>query len=162
MMGKSNYTLLYIWVVATLLLTACENKTVYNYFLPTSVNGWERNDTLFFNIPPIKDSGNYKEEICIRTNRDYPFLSMTLIIEQTNSNKEQQRDTLLCNLIDKKGHPTGNGISRFQNTFRLKTTTINKGDSLRIAIRHDMKREMLPGITDIGVKLTKLGKSKNE
>jgi hypothetical protein len=32
---------------------------------------------------------------------------------------------------------------------------LNKGDSLEIKIRHDMKREILPGISDIGIMLNK-------
>ncbi len=155
-MRRSSYTLLYIGVFATLLLTACKQKTVYNRYLHTSVTGWERNDTLFYTIPSMKEGGNYLEEVGIRINGDYPFLALTLIIEQTKVNEQvMQRDTLQCDLIDKQGRYKGKGISHYQNTFLLKTISLNKNDSLRIAIRHDMKREMLPGITDIGVKITK-------
>ncbi len=155
-MRRNSLTVFCLLVIASLFLTACKHKTVYNRYLHTSVTGWERNDTLFFNIPSFEEDGRYNEEIGVRINGDYPFLALTLIIEQQNiRSKELQRDTLQCNLIDKKGHPTGNGISHYQNTFMFKTMEMNKGDSLHIAIRHDMKREMLPGITDIGVKLTK-------
>ncbi len=155
-MRRSSYTLLYIAVFATLLLSACKHKTVYNRYLHTSVTGWERNDTLFYAIPAMKEGGKYTEEVGIRINGDYPFLSLTLIIEQTRvSDQVMERDTLQCDLIDKHGHYMGKGISHYQNTFQLKTISLNKDDSLRIAIRHDMKREMLPGITEIGVKLSK-------
>ena len=32
---------------------------------------------------------------------------------------------------------------------------IEQGDSLRINIRHNMKREILPGIADVGIKFTR-------
>jgi len=155
-MRRSSYTLLYIAVSVTLLFSACKQKTVYNRYLHTSVTGWERNDTLFYAIPSMKEGGNYTEEVGVRINGEYPFLSLTLIIEQTRvSDQVMKRDTLQCDLIDKQGHYKGKGISHYQNTFHLKTIRLNKDDSLRIAIRHDMKREMLPGITEIGVKLSK-------
>ncbi len=155
-MRKSSYTLLYLAVFTTLFLTACKQKTVYNRYLHTSATGWERNDTLFYGIPPVKEEGDYLEEIGVRIIGDYPFMSLTLIVEQTRIGEQMiYRDTLECDLIDNNGHPKGKGISQYQNTFKLRTLTLSKDDSLRIAIRHDMKREMLPGITDIGVKLSK-------
>jgi len=155
-MRKGSYTLLYIGILTVFLLTACQQKTVYHRYLHTTLSGWERNDTLFFAIPPIKQEGEYIEEVEVRINGSYPFMSLCLIIEETNTDIDGQScDTLLCNLIDRRGHPQGDGISQFQNTFRLKTVRLHKDDSLRIAIRHDMKREILPGITDIGVKLRK-------
>ena len=30
---------------------------------------------------------------------------------------------------------------------------MNQGDSIHITVRHDMKREILPGVSDIGVKV---------
>ncbi len=155
-MQKSSYTLLYIGVLTVFLLTACQQKTVYHRYLHTAVAGWERNDTLFFDTPPIKEEGEYLEEVEVRINGNYPFMSLCLVIEEKKNNSHEiVRDTLLCNLIDQMGHPQGDGISQFQNTFHLKTVKLHKDDSLHISIRHDMKREMLPGITDIGVKIRK-------
>ena len=107
-------------------------------------------------IPPVTQEGNYTEEIGVRINGDYPFRKLSLIIEQTKTNTlERRKDTLNCELIDKNGHPSGQGISQYQYTFNLATLHLLKDDSLRITIRHDMKREMLPGVTDIGVHISK-------
>lgn len=139
-----------------LLTTACHRRTVYDRYLHTSQTGWERNDTLTFRIPPMKEEGDYTEEVGVRISGDYPFLGLTLVVEQTKLNThERQRDTLECSLIDKKGRPMGNGITYYQYRFPLKTLRLEEHDSLRITIRHDMKREILPGITEIGVKLDK-------
>lgn len=156
-MRKYSYTLLiYIGALLACLLTACDSQTVYNRYLRTAKNGWERNDTLSFLIPPVTQDGNYTEEIGVRINGDYPFMKLTLIIEQTKMNtKERRSDTLNCQLIDKSGHPLGQGISQYQYVFRLATLHLMKDDSLHLAIRHDMKREMLPGITGIGVHISK-------
>lgn len=156
-MRKSRHTLfIYIGTLIAFLLTACDNQTVYNRYLRTARSGWERNDTLSFLIPPVAQDGNYTEEIGVRINGDYPFLKLSLIIEQTKMNTlERRTDTLECELIDKNGHPLGPGISQYQYVFRLSTLHLMKNDSLLLSVRHDMKREMLPGVTGIGVRISK-------
>ena len=57
--------------------------------------------------------------------------------------------------INQHGENKGQGISYYQYNFPINIYKINRGDSIHIAIRHDMKREILPGVSDIGVKITK-------
>lgn len=155
-MRRNSYTLLYIIVWGALMLTACQESTIYNRYLHTNVKGWERNDTLRFVIPPIKQSGRYTEEVGLRTNGDFPFTDLTLIIEQTKVKAGIKRlDTLACTLMNEQGHVEGAGISLYQYTFPLATLELDQEEELHIAVRHDMKREMLPGITDIGIRIEK-------
>ena len=96
------------------------------------------------------------EEIGLRINSAYPFMSLNLIVEQTvYPSHETHCDTLRCSLIDKQGNAKGRGISHYQYLFHLTTLKLNKGERLYVAIRHDMKREILPGISDIGIRLTR-------
>ena len=62
-------------------------------------------------------------------------------------------DTVTCELTDDKGKVKGNGISNYQYVFHVSDRHYHKGDSLHISVRHDMKREILPGITDVGISL---------
>ena len=83
-------------------------------------------------------------------------MGITLIIDQTVfPAMESRSDTLSCNLIDKEGNAIGQGITLFQYNFPIDTITLHKGDSLSIRTHHDMKREILPGVADIGITLTK-------
>ena len=143
-------------MVMVLLLTACQDNTVYHRYLHTNRTGWERNDTLRFLIPPVKEAGRYSEELGLRTDGNYPFMSLTLIVDQTKGNTGAVRcDTVECKLINNQGRPTGTGINHYQYTFPLATIDLEKEEPLRIVIRHDMKRELLPGITDVGIQMTK-------
>ena len=147
-------------MLVVLMLTACNDKTVYHDYEQTPASGWEKNDPLSFTLPPIQETGNYKEEVGMRINGSFPFLSLSLIVEQTKLNTgEKQCDTLVCELINKRGYPQGKGVSQYQYLFPLKTLQLNKGDSLYIEIRHDMKREILPGITDVGLKVSKTSRA---
>ena len=154
-MPNSKHTLLYI-IAVVLLLTACDRQTVYNHYEHTAVGGWERNDTLIFDVPGIKAGGSFAEDIGVCINGIYPFTGVCLIIEQTILPSQAVcLDTLNCNLVDEQGNATGQGISQYQYLFPLRKLQLGKGDSLHITIRHDMKREILPGIDNIGVKVTK-------
>lgn len=153
-MHRTDYTLLYIGVCLILLLAGCKRQTVYNRYLPTALSGWERNDSLVFNIPPVPASGNYVEKMGLRVSRDYPFLSLSLIVEQTNTRTRQlRRDTVECSLFDKRGYSQGSGISLYQYMFPLAEQSLQQDDSLHIVVRHDMKREMLPGISGVGIQI---------
>ena len=56
-------------------------------------------------------------------------------------------------LYDEKGNVLGDGVSYFQYNFMLSEVDLREGDSLHVCVRHIMKREILPGISDIGLKM---------
>ena len=139
-----------------MMLVSCNNHTVFSHYESTSVRGWERNDTLSFNIEPMQETNLYAEEIGVRITGEYPFKGLSLIVEQTvYPSKTTITDTLNCDLIDDVGHANGKGINHYQYLYPLTTLKLNKGESVHVAIRHCMKREILPGITDIGLKLSR-------
>lgn len=152
---KMRHTL-YIILSAAVILSACTGRTVYDKYLSTPVEGWERSDTLTFSIPKLTGTGRYRQEIGLRINGAYPFTAVSLLVEQTvEPGHRVTADTINCRLYDSKGNHLGNGVSYFQYSFILSDTELQKGDSLNIRVRHIMRRETLPGISDIGFKMTR-------
>ena len=49
--------------------------------------------------------------------------------------------------------PRGQGVSYYQQTFHLNTIRLHEGDSLHINIKHNMKREVMLGVSDIGFRI---------
>lgn len=144
-------------LLAVLLLTACKQRTVYYHYEHTPLSGWEKNDSLVFTTDTIAIDGTYSEEVGIRINGTYPFLQLNLVVEHlVMPAMTVKSDTLSCRLIDETGNALGNGVSDYQYLIPLTSLTLKKGDRLRIAIRHDMKREILPGISDIGLRLRRI------
>jgi len=161
MSKRHTTTLLYLCVATCLavLLTACDSQTVYDHYEQTPVSGWEKNDTLVFETEPIAQGGRYKVEVGLRIKGNYPFLGLNLLVDQTIlPSHEKHSSTLSCQLIDKQGYAKGRGVSHFQYLFHLTTLDLKRGERLHVAIRHGMKREILPGITDIGLRLQKVPK----
>lgn len=144
-----------ILVTVALTLFGCNRKTIYSHYEPTPLSGWEKNDTLSFAISQLMKEGNYLEQVGMRVNADYPFKSITIIVQQhTCSARIIRTDTLHAQLMDQEGNVLGNGINILQYQFPLATVQLLPDDTLFVSIRHGMKREILPGISDIGVSLT--------
>jgi gliding motility-associated lipoprotein GldH len=142
---------LIVWGVAS-----CDSHIIFDRYEHTPIAGWEKNDTLFFNIPSVTEAGTYRQELGLRITGTYPFMSLRLVVEQEIwPNKRIVRDTLDCSLINEKGTPKGQGISYFQYNMPVNNLTLQEGDSLHICVKHDMKREILPGISDIGIKMAR-------
>lgn len=159
-MKRLLYTLFIIGILST--LASCKESLVYDSYGHTPIAGWEKNDALSFEIPPLASSGYYQEQLGLRINGAYPFTGLTLIVEQTIYPDEKKKmdlivkiDTVQCDLIDKNGVTKGQGISCYQYNFPINTYRFDANDSIHVSIRHDMKREILPGISDIGIKLEK-------
>ena len=135
---------------------ACGHQTVYHHYEHMPSNGWEKNDTIKFSIGPVKLAGSYYEDVELRTDGDFPFQGLTLIIKETVYPKgETTEQALNCNLVDERGEISGSGVNYFQYRFPHRDLQLNEGDSVEISITHNMKREILPGVADLGIRLTK-------
>ena len=134
-------------------LASCDRNTIYYHYEHAPIAGWEKNDSLSFDIPPVS-AGLYREELGLRIDSDYPFMGLSLVIKQTIlPSGYVHRDTLNCNLVDKDGNHKGTGISFYQYNVHVNTLRLQEGDSLHITVRHNMKREIMPGVADIGIRL---------
>ena len=155
---QKRYTLynIMIWLagMTATILASCSTRTIYDSYAHTPLAGWEKNDTLTFDIPKVAMNGTYNENVGLRMTNSFPFTSISLIVEQ---NIVQQRktitDTIKCPITDERGNFLGDGISTYQYSLPLRDVKLNKGDSIHISIRHNMKREILPGVSDIGIKI---------
>ena len=147
----------YLVIAAAMLVTAsCTGDKVYDKYRNTPLAGWEKNDTLTFSVPRMTKAAQYSSNLMLRINDSFPFMALTLIVEQkVIPGNAVTIDTLRCNLIGKSGNFNGQGVSYYQYTFPVTTMPLVPGDSLQISVRHDMKREILPGISDVGIMIEK-------
>lgn len=147
-----------------LFFVACTGNKVYDSYKQTPVAGWEKNDTLTFCVPPMAQEGLYQVELGLRINGSYPFMGLTLIVEQLIVHSPDYcqashlprmgivADTLTCKLIDQQGRVQGQGLSYYQYDFPVSDVHLKRGDSIYVKVWHDMKREILPGVSDIGIR----------
>lgn len=136
------------------LLTACNDRVKYNHYVSIPEEGWGKRDTLVFGIDTIDQEGRYTAFLCMRTNAQYPYRYLTLNAKVRNvTQNEVENYTVSTEIKQEEGVSTGTGITYFSYEIPLATKDLHKGDSLSVAVCHHMRREYMPGITDVGVKL---------
>ena len=154
-MRRNSLKALYLITVA-LAFAACNRNAIYSHYQPIDVAGWQRADTISFVTAPIAHAGYYDETLGLRIDGDFPFTQLTLIVEQQARPSGLARtDTVVAILTDKKGIILGNGINLYVYNMPMPKMKLLKDDTLSVHVRHDMLRDPLPGITDVGFTLTK-------
>ena len=150
-------------IIGTLLLTVAwsmtscsRQQTVYANYAPIDDTTWEKTDTITFDVPPVKAAGTYQDKLGLRLADDFPFLALSMDIEiQVQPKGILHRGQHKFSVIDQGGNPKGKGLSLQQYTFDLGDLELEEGDSLHISMAHNMKREILPGVVDLGIILIK-------
>lgn len=138
------------------LLLSCTGRKVYDTYHHTFISGWDRGEVLSYDVPRMKTTAKYSTMLGIRVSDGYPFQSLTLIVEQTlYPKKTTRRDTLNCQIYDSRGTIRGKGISYFQYHYQVSQMNLQEGDSLHVTVRHDMRREIIPGIADVGIEVSR-------
>lgn len=139
---------------AALLLAACSPTTVYHRFRDVATEGWEHGDTVLFIIDSISSSDTYRFELDVRTTPQFPFQKLWLVVDRHFSAPElHRRDTVECVLATPEGNITGRGVSLYAYTFSLPPLPLTQGQHGHIAVSHIMRRDLLEGVSDIGIKI---------
>jgi len=154
-MRTARATIILLLWMAIWTLASCDRRIVFDHYEHTPIVGWEKNDTLSFNVRPMAVAGVYRQELGLRITGQYPFRSLRLVVRQEIWPEGRiAHDTIDCQLINERGTATGQGIAFYQYNMPVSDIRLREGDSLHICIGHDMKREILPGISDVGLKIT--------
>ena len=139
-----------------MILTTCSSQRVYDTFLHVDDQGWEKNEELTLCIPRMAESDDYSLELGLRLNNYYPFQNLQLAVVQTVfPSMETHTDMLTLDIADSQGKMNGSGVSLYQYSQIIRKYHLQENDSITIRVRHDMKREILPGIMDVGIIINK-------
>lgn len=118
--------------------------------------GWEKNEALEFTVDSLTESGNYAMTLALRVNDSYPFQNLHIVVDQTiYPSRQTVNDTITCYVTNRRGIMRGYGVSLYQYELPLRKRFYMHGDSIQIRVRHNMKREILPGIADVGIVMKK-------
>lgn len=134
------------------VLGSCKPKTAYMHYEHLPVEGWEDVDTLTYCIEKVKDAGFYDVKLGMRTTSQYPFTQLSVVVRQEILPAGRHRtDTLVCNLVGSNGRRLGNGVSLYHYDLSVCEQQLLQGDSMTIKVYHNMRKETVQGIADVGV-----------
>ena len=150
------------FIVLLILLSACNNHTVFTKYKAIENNKWQKDSIVSFKVA-IKDTlSNNAIYVNLRNDKDYAFNNIFLIVEMDAPNKKQIIDTLEYKMTDDKGYFLGTGYTDIkENKLELKENIIFPQSGIytfkiQQAMRKNGKEngvESLNGITDVGLQI---------
>ena len=156
------------------LLNACQDDLVFSHYESIPPEGWEKDEPLTITIPTQDADADGTLYIGMRNSTEYSFQSISVRMETTifhnarahtgnaettishnarqhTGDTETTNRTIDISLFAKNGKSKGDGISMFQTETPVTPIHLASGDSVTIRIAHNMKREILSGIKDVGI-----------
>ncbi len=140
------------------IFMACESDVAFSQFRTLPTEGWDRTDTLYFEIDSLATSGTYVAILSLRTTSapSYPYTDVTLEVSRAFAARTQHVETVTFPLNNKNGVSTGKGTSLYLHDFPLDTLTLSTGDYGVYKVGHLMRHTPLPGIRDVGLTLERV------
>lgn len=138
-----------------LFITCTTPNVIYHVYQSVNPKGWERQDTLHFSIP-IEVESKYLLELEIRHLTDYEYKELKLALcHNLMDSTKRATDSLCISMANDEGRWQGIGIgSIYQLKDTLPITHRIPPGNYQIGISHAMQKSSIPGIHDIGIKIT--------
>ena len=138
-----------------LTLAACSDSAMYYHYEGMQGDGWDKEDTLYFNVDSIRETGVRTISLTMRTTVDYPYKSVTVIVDENvmPGNAKRQFPVTLQVANDKGERNGSDGLTYYTVEKFVTRQQMKQGTSLSFKVHHDMQRLVLPGIKDIGIKI---------
>ncbi|MBQ8674289.1 MAG: gliding motility lipoprotein GldH [Bacteroides sp.] len=159
-------------LLASLLMACGERQTVYHAYHTLPMEGWHRQDTLPFDIPLPDSLATYRLSVEVRHRGNYPYRNLRLLLcHEDAPDRHPSQDSLNLLLATPTGRWTGDGLSGlYQNSFPVGPIRIASLPSLpspqdttirckhfRLHLHHLLPDSLLPGLSDIGIKVERMG-----
>ena len=144
-------------LLAGVSVAACSDGVpAYGGYRAVDSGGWQRGDTVGIVLGPLRHGGQYACELGLRTTSLFPFTQLSVTVSQeSRPSGFARRDTLTVRIADDGGKMLGEGVSHYQYLVPLPSTVLAKGDTLSVAVCHNMLRSPLAGVTDVGFTIKK-------
>lgn len=140
-----------------LSVISCQNEN--EKVLVNDINNqWKKKDVQTFDFD-VKDGQNQKNlMLVVRNNNDYPYSNLRLIASVEHHKKKISTDTLNFVLAKPNGEWIGTGFGDTKETiFQYKLNyKFPQNGKYSIKVVQAMRRNTLPGIEDIGIKIQNL------
>jgi gliding motility-associated lipoprotein GldH len=140
-----------------LTLAACTDGTLLHSYKPLPKEGWDRHDTIRFEVPQVETDIEGTLFIGLRTTANIGYQDIVLAVEQRyDAPSAYQCDTIHYPLADAEGYALTSGVNFHQYETQHIPINLQKGQSCSISIHHLMRHEVMHGIKEVGIKVGKL------
>lgn len=144
-------------------MAACTDSTLLHSYKPLPKDGWDRCDTICFDLPKAEADIDGTLYIGLRTTANPAYQDIVLAVEQYDEIEGFSRsDTVRYPLTDaegfaltEEGYALSPGVNLHQYESQHVPIRLKKGKSGSVRIHHLMRHEVIPDITELGIRLDK-------
>ena len=138
-----------------LLLASCVSGTTFHSYKPLPAEGWERCDTVCFDLPQAVADFKGTLTIGLRTVAHVGMQDIVLAVEQCDEATVICRcDTIRYPLTNAEGEALTPGVNNHQYETQHLPVSMKKGKGGSVRIHHLMTPETVRGITELGIKIS--------
>lgn len=141
--------------VISLLLVSCQQGVVFTEFQAISGRGWVVDSVVTF-VPVLDDSvARYDMQLIVRHTDRYAYQNLWLFVDVKRDSVLLRRDTIEAMMANERGEWHGNGVSKYTLPLVYLAGVPLQFGEYEVVVQQGMREDMLPGITDLGLKLIK-------
>jgi gliding motility-associated lipoprotein GldH len=157
---KSRLLLLSIF---TLAFISCDDTRVFDEYQSVG-NAWNKDSIVKFDLPKMDEKKPFNLFLNIRTNNDYPFNNLFLLVSMEQPDGLTKVDTLEYAMANPDGSLMGDGFSDTKESklFYKENFKFDKKGIYKISIQQAVRQmgkvagvKELNGLTDVGFRVEK-------
>ena len=127
---------------------------MFHRYKPLPPEGWDRRDTMQFDLPKAERDIDGTLFVGLRTTANLRSRDVVLAVEQRLTSPLFYRcDTVRYLLTDDEGFALSPGVNHHQYESQHVPFHLQKGQSGSVRIRHLMRHEVIPDITELGIRI---------
>jgi len=157
MQKKNLLSIIAIIFITVLTFSGCKKNIIFYKFEKIPPKNWDKNNFIIFK-PTINDTLSVVNiSILIRHNNSYPNQNLFLFVKTISPLGFYVKDTVLINLADDKGKWYGKGFANIwtHEILYKKNVKFPFQGIYTFQIEQAMRNNPLPGIVNIGIKISK-------
>lgn len=148
--------------VALMCFTACNRGVLVSHYESFDHEEWAIDSVKVFDFHVTEEGLSYDMVLGCRHTTEYPFQNIWLFTELYADTLLLSSDTLEYYLADRRGRWLGNGTGRLREMPMLYKQNLLIPDTgvYRLEVRHGMRREVLAGMSELGLTVEKASNGK--
>ncbi|MDR1683397.1 MAG: gliding motility lipoprotein GldH [Candidatus Symbiothrix sp.] len=150
-------------VISMAFCMACGQIDTFSEFHSFPQLEWKQSEAVRFEAPVTDLSKYYDVFIEIRNNNQYPFANLWLFIDMKMPDGTVRSDTIPVQLADVYGKWFGTGIGTYSLSYLYKEHFQYPDTGIYVyIIRQGMRKEILNGISEVGLRIETQHSSKTQ
>jgi gliding motility-associated lipoprotein GldH len=155
-MSTKNSVLVFLVV---LLFFSCDKKRVFDSYKPVG-SAWHKDSIVAFDLPELDSTQRYNLFVNLRTNNNYPFNNLFLIVSTEMQNGFTKVDTLEYQMANPDGTLLGDGFTDIKESKLFYKENVKFRGKYKVFIKQAVRSNgkipgvtLLDGITDVGFRI---------